>query len=536
MSKKIIEVSGLQKSYKETQVLKDVSFSIDKGSIFALLGTNGAGKTTVIRILATLLKSDAGRVVINGFDAATNGDDVRKCISLTGQFVAVDEALTGKENLKLIARLRHLPNCKDTVNEWLAFSDLADAADRKVSTYSGGMQRRLDIAMSLMGNPAVLFLDEPTTGLDPQNRIAMWNLIKDLAKKGTTVFLTTQYLEEAENLADHIAILHDGEIIAEGTAKQLKEKMPDRGVRLKFDSEIKADIAIKILTENEIVIDSIEQNLPSLEDVFLALTEEKKENRQYEKTNINIVSDAWVMFRRCLTISLRNPETLLTATIIPFFLMFLFGTVFGGISDVGDFNYIDYIVPGILLQSIGQASQFSAMNVTVDMTKGIIDRFRCMSISKSAVLLGHTGAGMIRGIISNVVIILTALILGFRPQAGVIDWLLVVLLLLLINITVSLIAVLCGMIAKSAEGAGGLLMPLFILPFISSGFAPVDSMPGGLRWFAAVQPMTPMIDSLRTLMLDLPPGNSIWLALVWCAGLSIVSFTVSMRIYNRKLL
>ncbi len=250
------------------------------------------------------------------------------------------------------------------------------------------------------------------------------------------------------------------------------------------------------------------------------------------KNNRNILFDAWVMFKRCLIISLRNPETLLTATIIPFFLMLLFSVVFGSISDVGNFNYIDFIVPGIILQSIGQASQYSAMNVTVDMTKGIIDRFRCMSISKSAVLIGHTGAGMIRGGISNIVIILTALILGFRPQAGFIDWLLVIALLLLINITITLIAVLCGMISKSVEGSSGLLMPLFILPLLSSGFAPVDTMPGGVRWFAAMQPMTPMINSLRALTLDLPLGNSLWLTLVWCMVLSIVSFTIAMRKYN----
>jgi len=277
MLKKIIEVSGLQKSYKANLVLKDVSFTIEKGSIFALLGSNGAGKTIVIKILSTLLKSDAGSAVINGFDVETNGDNVRKCISLTGQFVAVDEVLTGRENLNLIGQLKHLPNIKNTVSEWLSFSDLEDVANRRVSTYSGGMRRRLDIAMSLMGNPDVIFLDEPTTGLDPQNRIAMWSLIKELAGKGTTVFLTTQYLEEAENLADNIAILHDGKIIANGTPKHLKEIMPNRGVRLNFDSDVKANIAIKLLTENGISADSIEQDLPSLEDVFLTLIDEKKE-------------------------------------------------------------------------------------------------------------------------------------------------------------------------------------------------------------------------------------------------------------------
>ena len=248
----------------------------------------------------------------------------------------------------------------------------------------------------------------------------------------------------------------------------------------------------------------------------------------------NTIFEAWIMFKRCLIISLRNPETLLTATIIPFFLMLLFGVVFGSISDVGDFNYIDFIVPGIILQSIGQASQFSAMNVTTDMTKGIINRFRCMSISKSAVLIGHTGAGMVRGVISNIVIILTALILGFRPQAGFMDWLLVILLLLLINITFTLIAVLCGMISKSVEGASGLLMPLFILPFLSSGFAPVDTMPSGIRWLAAVQPMTPMIDSLRALTLGLPLGNSLWITLAWCAGIMAVAFIAATKVYENK--
>ena len=278
MSEKIIEVSRLEKSYKSNHVLKDVSFTIGKGSIFALLGSNGAGKTTVVKILSTLLKPDGGSAEINGFDVAANGDDVRKCISLTGQFTAVDEVLTGRENLTLIGQLKRLPNLKNTVNEWLSFSGLGDASNRKVSTYSGGMRRRLDITMSLMGSPDVLFLDEPTTGLDPQNRIAMWDLVKELAKKGTTVFLTTQYLEEAEYLADNIAILHDGRVIAEGTPTYLKEKMPQRGVRLNFDSEIKAGIAIKLLTENGISADSIEQNLPSLEDVFLTLIDEKKES------------------------------------------------------------------------------------------------------------------------------------------------------------------------------------------------------------------------------------------------------------------
>ncbi len=275
MIETMIDVSRLKKSYKANHVLKDVSFTVRKGSVFALLGSNGAGKTTVVKILSTLMKSDSGKATINGFDVVRQGYYVRECISLTGQFTAVDEVLTGRENLNLIGQLKRLNNVKNKVNEWLSFFHLQDAADSKVSTYSGGMRRRLDIAMSLMGKPQIIFLDEPTTGLDPQNRIAMWDLVKELAAGGTTVFLTTQYLEEAEYLADYIAILHGGKILAEGTPQYLKTIMPQRGAQLNFQSEEQASEAMALLNENGITIDSFEQKLPSLEEVFLALTDEK---------------------------------------------------------------------------------------------------------------------------------------------------------------------------------------------------------------------------------------------------------------------
>ena len=275
MIETMIDVSGLKKSYKANHVLKDVSFTVRKGSVFALLGSNGAGKTTVVKILSTLMKPDSGKATINGFDVVRQGYYVRECISLTGQFTAVDEVLTGRENLNLIGQLKRLNNVKNKVNEWLTFFHLQDAADSKVSTYSGGMRRRLDIAMSLMGKPQIIFLDEPTTGLDPQNRIAMWDLVKELAAGGTTVFLTTQYLEEAEYLADYIAILHGGKILAEGTPQYLKTIMPQRGAQLNFQNKEQAAEAMALLNENGITIDSFEQKLPSLEEVFLALTDEK---------------------------------------------------------------------------------------------------------------------------------------------------------------------------------------------------------------------------------------------------------------------
>jgi ABC-2 type transport system ATP-binding protein len=221
-----IRVRGLEKSYGKLEVLRGVDFDVARGSIFALLGSNGAGKTTTVRILATLLKADAGTAGVNGFDVDTQAADVRASISLTGQFAAVDEILSGRENLVLVARLRHLTDPGAIADDLLRRFSLTDAATRRVSTYSGGMRRRLDIAMSLIGKSPVIFLDEPTAGLDPEARIEVWQTVKQLAGSGTTVLLTTQYLDEAEQLADRIAILHQGRIIADGTLAELKQLLP----------------------------------------------------------------------------------------------------------------------------------------------------------------------------------------------------------------------------------------------------------------------------------------------------------------------
>ncbi|MCB0910327.1 MAG: ATP-binding cassette domain-containing protein [Propionibacteriaceae bacterium] len=241
-----IRVRGLEKSYGELQVLRGVDFDVARGSIFALLGSNGAGKTTVVRILATLLAADGGTCTVNGFDTVSAAFDLRASISLTGQFTAVDDVLTGRENIALVARLRHLGDPGAEAAQLLERFSLADAADRAVATYSGGMRRRLDIAMSLIGQPPVIFLDEPTTGLDPQARIDVWQAVRELARGGTTVLLTTQYLDEAEQLADRISILHEGRILVEGTLAELKQLLPP--------------------AEVEYV-----EKQPTLEEVFLAL-------------------------------------------------------------------------------------------------------------------------------------------------------------------------------------------------------------------------------------------------------------------------
>lgn len=306
-----IAVTDLKKSYKKNDVLKGVTFTVERGKIFALLGSNGAGKTTTINILTTLIPADGGKASVSGFDVAKHPDKVRSSISLTGQFAAVDDALTGRENLQLIADLRHVDNSAQVATELLKKFDLTEAADRRVQTYSGGMRRRLDIAMSLIGNPPIIFLDEPTTGLDPQARIDMWQTIKTLAERGTTIFLTTQYLEEADELADTIALLHKGTIVASGTARELKQLVPSGLVELTFHDEKQLQAATNILKKHykvdrgenlvltvivgegtkrlaELFIQLRDANIepteftqkpPTLDDVFFKIINDKKEEK-----------------------------------------------------------------------------------------------------------------------------------------------------------------------------------------------------------------------------------------------------------------
>ncbi|MDP4181647.1 MAG: ATP-binding cassette domain-containing protein [Bacillota bacterium] len=246
-----IQVKDLKKSYKKIEVLKGVNFDAQRGEIFALLGSNGAGKTTIVKILSTLLKADSGSASVCGFDVFRQPEKVRESISLTGQFTAVDEVLSGRENLLMIAKLRSVANPAKVADSLLECFGLSDAANRRAVTYSGGMKRRLDIAMSLVGAPAVIFLDEPTTGLDPEARIELWKAVKELANGGTTIFLTTQYLDEAEQLADKIAILHGGVIITKGTLTELKKQFPPAKVEYIEKQQTLEEIFLHIVGKKE---------------------------------------------------------------------------------------------------------------------------------------------------------------------------------------------------------------------------------------------------------------------------------------------
>ncbi|WP_343448820.1 ATP-binding cassette domain-containing protein [Micromonospora oryzae] len=299
-----IAATGLRKSFGDQVVLDGVDLSVPAGTVFALLGANGAGKTTTVRILSTLLAADAGDVRVAGHDLAREPDAVRAAIGVTGQFSAVDNLLTGEENLLLMADLHHLPRAEGRrlAARLLEQFDLTDAARKPASTYSGGMRRRLDLAMTLVGDPRVIFLDEPTTGLDPRSRRNMWQLVRDLVAGGVTILLTTQYLEEADELADRIAVLDRGRVIAEGTAEELKRRIPGGHVRLRFADEQGLDAARRVLgqvsrdgdalalrvpsdgslrslrtllgrlDDQAVQVDELSVHTPDLDDVFLALT------------------------------------------------------------------------------------------------------------------------------------------------------------------------------------------------------------------------------------------------------------------------
>jgi ABC-2 type transport system ATP-binding protein len=299
-----IVATGLRKSYGDKTVLDGIDIHVPKGTTFAMLGPNGAGKTTAVKILSTLITADGGDIMVAGHDVAREPDSVRAAIGVTGQFSAVDGLLTGEENLKLMADLHHLNRQagRQRAAALLQQFDLVDAAKKMVSTYSGGMRRRLDIAMGLMGDPEVIFLDEPTTGLDPRSRRTMWQIIRNLVATGVTVFLTTQYLEEADQLADRIAVLDHGKLVAEGTAEELKRLVPGGHISLRFAEpqslalaartfgvsswdddaltlQVPSDggvqslrVLLDRLDENAIKVEELTVHMPDLDDVFLALT------------------------------------------------------------------------------------------------------------------------------------------------------------------------------------------------------------------------------------------------------------------------
>jgi ABC transporter DrrB family efflux protein len=616
MADSAVHVEGVVKRFGTTTALAGVDLDIEEATVFGLLGPNGAGKTTLVRVLATLLAPDAGRAEIFGRDVVHDAAGVRELLGLTGQFAAVDEMLTGRENLQMFGRLFDLSaaDARRRGDELLERFDLADAADRLARTYSGGMRRRLDLASSLLTRPRVLFLDEPTTGLDPRSRNEIWAVVRELVRDGTTLLLTTQYLEEADQLAEQIAVIDHGRVIAQGTGNELKDRVGGQILEVELASAAERDTARAALTgigcgepepgdrlvqltlpaprdglemiedaaaalrKAEIAVSDLGLRRPTLDDVFLQLTgAPPSENgtmadaasgdgrpgpasvgapgsrtpavhrtaarrapwrrRLSPRELRGDVTDARVVSVRNLRHFVRQPDLLIFSTIQPIMFVLLFTYVFGGAishSLPPGVSYIDYLLPGILIQSVTFRASQTAVGLSDDLKLGVIDRFRSMPMARSAVLIGRTTADLIRNVLIIVLMIVVGYIIGFRFQAGFLQAVGCVALVSAFGLALSWIFAFVALTVRGAEAAqtAGFVV-LFPLVFASSVFVPVSTLPGWLQAIAKVSPVTLAANAARSL--SLVPGipSSLGGAIAWIAGLLAVFIPLSVWRYRR---
>lgn len=519
-----IQTIGLEKSFKEKEVLKGITLQVPKGSVFALLGENGAGKTTFINLLTTLSAADAGEAIVAGYDVLEEPELVREAITVTGQNVTVDPVLTGYENLVLIGKLRHVPDPQKTARELLGRFELQEAGDKPTQTYSGGMKRRLDIALSLIGDPDVIFLDEPSTGLDPAARREVWDTIDKLAQSGTTIFLTTQYMEEAEHLADIIAVLHGGRIIALGDKAAIKTAAGD--------TESLEEAFLALTAKGGDGLDpfdayAVGESGAKKDAAKLMQPKERKVKRRFFK-------DTWTLTARMLKHNIRSMDTVMTVLGMPVLILLVFVFVLGGAMDTGEVRYVDFIVPAVLLMCMASGVSYTAFRVNGDVQSGMFDRFRTMPIARSALIGGHVAASVIVNAISCLALIAIAVLIGFRPQADAVQWVTVAGLLLLTLVAFTAIGVAFGIIARSSEGSGMFTYLLMGLLFVSSGFAPTETMPAPLQVFADYQPMTPIINSIRGAFLGLDADGQTLIALVWLLAITIVFTVIGIRVIRKQ--
>ncbi len=590
----MIEVHAVGKRFGATQALAGVDLFAEEGEVLALLGPNGAGKTTLVRILATLLRADSGQATVAGCDVVTDAARLRSLIGLTGQFAAVDELLTGRENLELVGlfyRLNKAERRRQALDVLERFS-LIDAADKLVKTYSGGMRRRLDVGASLIGRPRVLFLDEPTTGLDPRTRNDVWSFVEELVAAGTTVLLTTQYMEEAEHLAQRIVVIDSGTVVAQGTSVELKDRMggdvlearvthagdldraaaligdvgngapridPDqRRVSLPTKGATQVLIAAgRRLEEDGVALEDLGIRHPSLDDVFLSLTGNtpgtlvdgaaldgrQTDGKRLDRTQPDAqhaprlstaaVRDTGGVAKRNLLRIVRNPRLLVISAIQPAMLLLLFRYVLGGAIHIPGRSYVDYIVPAVFIEAVMIGGMATAIGLADDLRSGIIDRFRSLPMARSAVLAGRTLADLARSVFSLALMVGLGLLVGFSFHASVGSIVAGLALVIVFGYCFSWIYATIGLITKDPETAqvAGIL-PFFILVFASSAIVPVATMPGWLQPFANHQPVSITINAVRALLQGEPTHNWVWQTLAWSAGILIVFFTIAVRLYR----
>jgi ABC transporter DrrB family efflux protein len=604
VSNPAVRTEGVAKSFGATPALRGVDLVVPEGTVFGLLGPNGAGKTTLVRVLATLLSPDAGRAEVFGRDVVHDAPAVRELLGLTGQFAAVDEILSGRENLVMFGRLFDLSpaEARRRADELLERFDLADAADRPARTYSGGMRRRLDLASSLLTRPRMLFLDEPTTGLDPRSRNQIWAIARELVREGTTLLLTTQYLEEADELADRIAVIDHGQVIAEGTGNELKERIGGQILEVELASATRRDEAQAVLREvgcgepepderaDRLTLPAPRHGLelvedaaaalrragievsglglrgPTLDDVFLQLTGSpaSEDGHQPRSTATSApaapdpgrparrsvelhwprpgelrsaLADARVVTGRNLRHFIRQPQLLIFSTIQPIMFVLLFAYVFGGAvkgSLPRGVDYIDFLLPGIFVQSVAFRATQTAVGLAEDLERGVIDRFRSMPMARSAVLIGRTVADLVRNVLIIGLMTAVGYLIGFRFQVGLGNALACVAVVSAFGLALSWIFAFVALTVRGAEASQSAgFVVIFPLVFASSVFVPVASMPAWLQAFAKVSPVTLTANAARTYALDGGVPASLAGASAWIVGLLAIFIPLCVWRYRR---
>src|SRR5438477_970859 len=604
-----VRVEGLVKRFGATVALAGVDLEVAQGTVFGLLGPNGAGKTTLVRVLATLLEPDAGRAEVFGRDVVNEAVAVRELLGLTGQFAAVDEILSGRENLLMFGRLFGLSSAaaRRRAAALLERFELAEAADRPANTYSGGMRRRLDLASSLLTRPRILFLDEPTTGLDPRSRNEIWAIVRELVGEGTTLLLTTQYLEEADQLAEQIVVIDHGRVIAQGTGNELKDRVGGQILEVQLTSATQRERAQAVLAEvgcgdpepgqrsDQLTLPAPRDGLeliedaaahlrragisvsdlglrrPTLDDVFLQLTgappsedgagskppaaPQPKRDADGRSAIVRrhrpvlrlrapssqklsaAVTDAWVVTARNLRHFIRQPQLLIFSTIQPVMFVLLFVYVFGGAvrgSLPRGVTYVDFLLPGILVQSVAFRATQTAIGLAEDLERGVVDRFRSMPMTRSAVLLGRTLADLVRNVLILVLMIVIGYLIGFSFHGGALQAIACVAVVAAFGFALSWIFAFVALTVRGAEAAQAAgFVAIFPLVFASSVFVPVGSMPGWLRTFAEASPVTLTADAARSYALSHGVPGSLGEMAAWIGGLLVLFIPLCVWRYRR---